>query len=284
MKAIAYVGLNKITTPFIYSFMEGLRKHNVQTLCFDGDDIIDTADCHVFWGMRYTKIIDHCVETNTPFICLDHGYTHDRDKLVSINLNNLNGKSHLNVNIFSNDNSRCLKHGWEIKPFRSSLGAYDIVIGQIHSDKSLEGNDVYSWADFKSNELRRNRRLVQFKPHPKEKDGAKDWYTRVSAQPFFGDMDEVLNFANCIHTFSSNSAVHAWLEGVPATAHTPMSMIWEYQHQSPDTRQEWLNKISWRQFTMDELSSGYVWDLHKDRILSSKPLYGAGKPYRYYWY
>lgn len=226
-----YLSKKDLITRFIQASIDGLEKHGVKIeVSPKKEGHVDPADVHIFWGMSYVEVIEHCYQTDTPFVCLDHGYTQDRGELTSINLNHLNNKSVLNVDEFAGDNSRCLKHGWTVKDPKVDRGGYDFVMGKIHDDRSLELNDVYKWAARKVEDLRIHRRMPMFKPHPKEKEAAIHRHQEVLCASFFGSMEEALNLAERVHTFSSTAGVHALLEGIPATAYSAMSMIYSEQY------------------------------------------------------
>jgi hypothetical protein len=240
------------------------------------------ADLHVFWGMRSNlATIESCVAAGQPFVCLDHGYTTDRQRFSSVNLNGLNGKSALDVSDLAGDPSRCLRHGWAIRPQRP--GHITFIIGQIYNDAALEGNDVYAWADRMAEIALLSGERVHFKPHPLERPAAAERYRKVRAPAFMGPMDEAVRLARKIVTFSSTAGPEAWLSGIPATAHSPMSMIHRAQRGdgSHEARQRWLNEISYRQYSLFEMASGLAWDFLAPRVIGVQPQGAPGRPCLY---
>ncbi|NDE91120.1 MAG: hypothetical protein EB059_08320 [Alphaproteobacteria bacterium] len=111
---------------------------------------------------------------------------------------------------------------------------------------------------------------IVFKPHPLEKVEQRE---DVGVPPYEEDMETALREAKIIVTCSSTSGVDAWLRGVPATAASPISMIFKAQHEpaTPENRQCWLNDISYRQFSEAEFKSGLVWELCGKQMLEAKP-------------
>ncbi len=261
--------------PWVDAFSEGLVRHGVAVRNFDYHPRqVEPADMHIFWGMRSTKVIDYCHQQGQTLVCLDFGYTRDRADFASINLNYLNGKSELDVSEFSGDTSRCKMHGWEIQE-RRNLGEKVIVVGQIYDDMSLDGTDVYGWANFTiaKLEISGDRGNILFKPHPLEKPEAKDRLKGIRVPIFEGSMTDAFNLAKIFHTYSSTCGPEAWLNGLPATAASPVSMIYKDQFK-PSThanRQAWLNAISFRQFSKAEMRSGMVWELLGKRIIGKAP-------------
>lgn len=279
--AIYYQAEDGFGRPWTDAFTAGLRRHGVQTNMFDIKAIkseksgpIKDADLHVFWGMRVLRVIEHCRNSGQPIVCLDHGYTEDRQSFTSINLNNLNGRSELCVADLAHDTSRCRQHGWEIKPQRRP-GDKIIIAGQVCDDKSLDGTDPYIWANFRIAQLEAtgHRGHILFKPHPLEKPISMDRKFEVRAPLFQGSMEEAYAMASIFHTYSSTVGPSAWLNGLPATAASPVSMIFKDQFApySEAGRQRWLNDISFRQFNLAEMSSGLAWELLGHRIIGKTP-------------
>jgi len=68
-------------------------------------------------------------------------------------------------------------------------------------------------------------------------------------------------------TFNSNSGVEALLQGVPVLAFDEGSMVWSLCNRSlsdiespslPD-RAQWLNDLSYAQWTLAEMKEGLAW-------------------------
>ncbi len=256
------------------AFAAGLNRHGIKTKIYPyRTKKVKDADLHVFWALRADSVIEHCRKQGQPFICLDHGFTPDRKDFTAINLNHLNGKSELDVMDLAADDARARKHGWRFRE-RKGEGDNIIIVGQVSGDRSLEGADIYSWANFKIAELELlGHRQVQFKPHPREKPEAVHRAESVRAPVFKGSMEDAFKAAKLLLTYSSTAGAEAWLNGVDAWAASPMSMIYRDQFlpKTPENRQRWLNDISWRQYSKDEMRSGEAWDLLATRIIGKGP-------------
>lgn len=257
------------------AFAAGLNRHGIQTKTYPyKTDKVKDADLHVFWALRASTVMAHCHAKGQPFIVLDHGFTPDRKDFTAINLNHLNGRSELDVAAFAQDSARCAKHGWGIKPAPAAPGQGILIIGQVSGDRSLEGADIYNWANFKIAELELlGHRNVQFKPHPREKPENLHRIEEVKAPLFKGSMEDAFAAAKVILTYSSTAGAEAWQNGVAAWAASPMSMIYREQFEpaTPARRQRWLNEISYRQYNKEEMRSGEAWDILADRIIGRGP-------------
>lgn len=190
---------------------------------------------------------------------------------TSVNLNGLNGENQFDMSHYAGNNSRCEQYGWHIAA-REVLGDQTIVIGQVTGDQSLNalsGKSIYGWARIKIAGLRElGQGNISFKPHPLEH---KDRIPQDLGAPIFvGDMNAVFKVAAQIVTFSSTAGVDAWLNGIRATADSPVSMIYRHQNDGPEKRQEWLNELSYLQFKIDEMRSGLAWEIHGQQVLDHR--------------
>lgn len=219
------------------------------------DLIRDNTDLVVFWSMRWDAVIQDCKRMGIPFFCLEMGYI-DRENFASVNLNGLNGRSQLQV---PNNNARCMKHGWYQKDTKVP-GNKIVIMGQMPGDRSLEGININDWA-LKVHERYKSIGLhTEFKPHPLYRG-------EIPKIPIFtGDIHKDASY---IVTYSSNSGVDAWLNGVAAIAHSEMSMLWKWQHKV-GFGNEFINDLSYRQYSLEEFRSGEAWHNLQDQILKSK--------------
>jgi len=257
------------------AFSEGLMRHGIRVRKLEYQpEKIESADIHVFWAMKASKVIRHCREYGQPIVCLERGYTDDRMSVTSINLNGLNGMSELDVSSFSNDNSRCQMHGWRIRE-RKTHGENIIISGQVAGDASLNGIDIYDWVNAQVSALKAlglGDRIL-FKPHPLETAPNLHRIQNVEVEKLICSMGDAYELAKIFLTYSSTVGGDAWRYGVPALAASPTSMIYQDQFggNTPCAKQKWLNRISFRQFNEQEFRSGDVWDLHADRIIGQAP-------------
>lgn len=266
-----YKSKNNFISPWLKAFAKGLKCHGYKIKERENNPTVSHlsnhgADIHLFWGLKQASgILEHCRQTGEIPICIEHGFTQDRMLFSSINYWGLNGESQLIVP--NNDNSRCVKHNWSVLPRNeSSVTDLTLIMGQVTGDMSLKGTNIYAWARSKFNELQlQGHSNIQFKPHPKEDPKYLEGFDLPIYQ---GTMLDAVNEAKIIITYSSTSAVDAWLHSVPATADSSVSMIYKYQNDSTeDAKIRWLNDISFRQFNKEEFKSGYAWDLYREQLL-----------------
>ena len=103
-----------------------------------------------------------------------------------------------------------------------------------------------------------------FRPHPMapgQRLGATPRHTGTLADAF-------ARFSHVI-TWNSNTAVEAVIAGVPAIAVDRGSMAWRVSGRDVNTkpprpeRRQWADRLTWCQWTREELASGLTWDAVK---------------------
>ena len=201
-------------------------------------------------------------EKSLDVIVLETGYINRGDgeaHSYAAGFNGLNGRAD-----FRNEDSpddRVKKLGVELKPWRD--GKYIVLCGQVPWDASVEGSDHPTWLQAAAERIQSySRRPIKFRPHPLARLPAIPG-TELSLAP----LSEDLKTAHCVVTYNSNSAVEALIDGVPVFAHDQGSMCWKVANKSllsvdvpnrPD-RTEWLNSLTYAQWTMNEMRDGLTW-------------------------
>ena len=210
---------------WVEAFALGLVAYGGETFSLttshDAIGIIEPhTDLVVFWSMNWPAVITYCRKNNIPFICLEMGYI-DRNNFTSVNLNGHNGRSQLKVP--AND-LRSKKYNWKSYT-QKAIGDKIVIMGQIPGDKSLEGADVHKWGYETYKKYEKKGLDVYYKPHPLDRSEIP-----YNMDRFEGSLEETFKEAGMVITYSSNSAVDCWVNGVIATAHSPVSMVWQWQH------------------------------------------------------
>jgi hypothetical protein len=76
----------------------------------------------------------------------------------------------------------------------------------------------------------------------------------LGADTIKGGLSDALAGAELVVTYNSNTAVDALLAGKLIHAEDEGSMAWGWKD-----RAEWAARLAWRQFSMDEIRSGFAW-------------------------
>lgn len=199
---------------------------------------------------------------NLDVIVLETGYINRGDgenHHYAAGFNGLNGRADFRNRNMPDDRARLL--AVELRPWRQ--GSKILLCGQVPWDASVEGTNHYQWIQNTAAEIRRrSAKLLVFRPHPMAPLAPLDGI-EYSTAPLKTDLVD----AHCVVTFNSNSAVEAFLAGVPAFACDEGSMAWSICNRSLDDlsnpkkaeRQGWLNDLAYAQWSLSEFRSGQAW-------------------------
>lgn len=274
MKIAVYAHLPEDVSPHSYAFVRGLKRHGIDASVFSpGQEAPANCDIVAAWGWRncsryrHRKVDGGIIQR--PVIVLERGFI-DRMKWTSIAWNGLNGRGEWNE---AADNGERFD-----KNFGHMVGdwyrgdGYALIMGQVKGDAALAGVDIDEWYVQARNALfARGFEEVRIREHPV---AIQQRRRLLSLQEIAieGSLDEALSGASVVVTYNSNSGVDAALAGIPVIACDEGSMAWpvaahglEAEIITPDRRQ-WCTDLSWRQWTLDEMSSGFAWD-HVRRVL-----------------
>lgn len=217
----------------------------------------------MLWGVRRQQDIKTQKQRGGEVCILERGYLGDRFKWTSVSFGGgLNGKGEFRGTL--DDPARFRRHFGELmQPWRRQDG-YALLIGQVPGDMSLAGADVVRWYRRTAGDLEAAGFDVRFRPHPvAENRGLRVRVPGVKLAT--GTLQEALDGAAVCVTFNSNTGVDAVLAGVPTITADRGSMAWEVTTHSvaegvitPD-REAWAARLAWKQWTLDEMSSGECW-------------------------
>lgn len=150
----------------------------------------------------------------------------------------------------------------DLKPYKQ--GQKIIVCGQVPWDASVQDTVHEEWLDKTVHALQLHTdRPIVFRPHPKCQLPPIDG-TEYSTKLLLEDLKN----AWAVVTFNSNAAVESLIEGVPVFAFDKGSMVWDVCNkklgkiEEPELfdREQWLNDISYTQWTPQEMREGKAWN------------------------
>jgi len=251
--------------------------------------LLNSVDVAWMWGMsnietqkkkNLSAIIEWDIDSmfmqirqSIPYVVMERGFTGDRcDTMFSVGWNGLNGEAnHLKEYA---DNKRLHHIENLIKPWRTeSEGIYTLIIGQMPMDTSLTSVDYGSKTEYNTQELTKEdidfndwiRKqvkhyeeigVVQFRPHPGSTHYEWPW-----------TLEEQLNKASRVVTYSSTVGVESVLAGIPTVATHSVSMVYNLLKESttPD-RTEWFNELTYSQWTLEEIEKGETWNHLRKRV------------------
>lgn len=250
------------------AFAEGMRRHGWQV---EFGDAGHHADMLVLWGVRRQSLIAAQLARGGEVCILERGYIGDRTRWTSVSLGGgLNGRGR-----FCSPVDAPMRfdahHAHLLRPWRAPRqGGYALLIGQVATDQALRGVDIVGWYEQMSSRLHEVGYDVMFRPHP---HAARRGGVYIPARSRLRDpeteslIDALSDAAVCV-TYNSNSAVESVLYGRPTYAEDEGSMAWDVTSRTlsdvaeyrPE-RRVWAERLAWCQYEMDEIRSGYAWDI-----------------------
>ena len=265
-----YGALN--SKPVFEAFEHSLRQAG-HTVC-ESDMHSDVAVIwSVLWNSRMLgnkPIWEYYRKTNRNVIVLEVGGI-KRGTTWKVGLNGVNRDAFFSIN--GNDNSRVVKIGLKLNPWRTN-GEFILICGQ--HDKSLQWKNQKPISEWFTKTIEKiqsiSNRPIIIRPHPRCRvDSIEQQYRNVYRQDplhISGTYDSFnLDFKRIWATISynSNPGPQSIIAGIPAFVSTsslayPVGNDIDFLHDienplMPD-RSQWLNDYAWTEYTIDEIASG----------------------------
>lgn len=258
------ISLSVACGALIQAAAEGLKRHGVAVrFCTHSDGRADFTLC---WGMGRAR---RHIAPGHRVLLMERGYIGERMKWTSLAWDGLNGRGDFCLPELAMP-ERFARH-FTMRAWKSG-GDFVMIAGQVPGDASLQGCDLTKWYASAAEQAAAAYRLpVRFRPHPV---AVRRGLHRSGVEAVSGPIEKVLERCAVLVTWNSNAAVDAVLAGVPAVTMDPGAMAWPVTGHTigelarPD-RTEWANRLSWCQWSMDELAAGGWWERMKDGLAAS---------------
>lgn len=243
---------------------EGFAAHGIAATVRQSGPTVPTSMV-ACWGWRLGQRLRNA---GHEVLVMERGYLGDRFKWTSLGWNGLNGYATApEASDPPGQYARFEMHfGHLLKPWNPD-GRYVLLIGQVPGDASLRGRDMGPWYEDAAKRAAEAYGLpVRFRAHPMALVRGMGRKV-VGAQSLAGELEAALAGAAVVVTYNSNTGVDAVLAGKPIVAEDAGSMAWPVAaHQIGEGRDEpdrlaWARRLAWRQFTMDEIRSGFALDV-----------------------
>lgn len=234
---------------------DGLKARGIGSVLSGSESHVET-DLVACWGWRVGKRLR---DRGHNVLVMERGYIGDRFAYTSLGWNGLNGFARFPE--YALDRTRFDRLNITVKPWKK-WGDYALILGQVPQDASLRGRDLVPWySDIARDIITEYQIPVSFRPHP---DLAKKGLSQdiKNADVSRGTLDEALEKAAFSICFNSNSSVDSVIAGVPCIVADRGSMAYEVCSTDLDRlyrpdRTEWLYRLAYKQWTIDEIQSGY---------------------------
>lgn len=245
---------------------KGMRAHGVEVRMATPAHVIKTKYT-ACWGWRMGVRLRRA---GHEVLVMERGYIGDRFSYTSLGWNGLNGFA-MFPDRGVDGGERFAAHGGRLLPWKND-GKCVLILGQVPRDASLRGIDLIPQYEAWAMDAKKRFGLpVFFRPHPDVvKKGLVQQIAFTERSPHESLSAALSEAALCI-TFNSNSGVDAVIAGVPTITFDSGSMAWEVCGHDigkvirPD-RELWAYKLAYKQWSIDEISSGAALEPLAERI------------------
>jgi hypothetical protein len=148
-----------------------------------------------------------------------------------------------------------------MQPWRQKPDGYALIMHQLEGDMATQNVNLREFYACARRAYSRMPVRERVHPHLLPRHGIEGY--QANAASLQSDLDG----AAVAISWNSNSGVEAVLAGVPTVAMDRGSMAWDVTgHElgptppAPD-RTAWAHALAWKQYTRDEMSSGYAWEM-----------------------
>jgi hypothetical protein len=239
------------SSAYLLAAAEGFKRHglNANILPIHNRSKCDLAVC---WGVR-----NGAAQNGQRALIFERGFLGDRYHWTSIGYDGLNGYGD-----YCNAHSPAdrFEKYWakDMKPWRDDVDRPVLLAGQLRGDASLSGLDNDAWCLKVKALLERDGPFkVIHRAHPLSAVGKVQ-----NAAP----LTDALKDAAWLVTYSSNSAVEAVFNGVPAVTVDPCCMAYFptghdllARPPKPD-RTQWARDLAYCQWAPEEIANGDFWE------------------------
>lgn len=283
----------------LMKFAEGIGNHlsiaGEGIVEIDQNDSYSSCDVAVFFGSwKNREKGHHLVRTSIAynskcFVCLEM-------PVLSRKVKEDNRYFRVGVNGFLNNHGMFFDRNKELSTdrleqigikwngWKSVHSGHIVMLLQIPSDASLRGANIFEWARHSINGIRNySDKKILIRPHPlapvRSGDEFLEFYYSLQrskipnlefSDPLEKSLEQDLSGAYCSVAYTSGSSVDSIIHGIPVIACDAGNFAFDISSHYPDdvanikmadhqTVVQWLKKLSYSQWNVDEMRSGLVW-------------------------
>lgn len=221
---------------------------------------------------------DRCGELGIRRIVIDTGFLSNQrlrpivdrpqaDRYFSVGLDGTKGNGHYYNEASPPDRWHQLR--LELQPWRTQ-GSHVLILGQMRFSASTYHLDILEWYGHAARQIRQiTDRPIVLRAHPNQtllpKIDVPDFQILTNQQ--LGDITTDIRNAWCVITKTSNGAVDAVVQGIPAITDDPMCMaysvaehdITRVEQPNQPERDRWLCDLAYAQWNINEMAEGLPW-------------------------
>jgi hypothetical protein len=276
-----YGSLN--SKPVFAAMIEHLRSKGEEV--FINDD--KNCDVAIIWSVLWLgrmsdnkKIWNSFQERKKPVVVMEVGGL-KRNVTWKVGINGINRDADFANQTF--DNKRWPLFNIEMKPWKQT-GNVIVICGQHDNSQQWQGKPHMSnWIEQQVKEIRKySKKPILIRPHPRNtfefdekkytnlriKKPERDWTTYDDT-----DFKKVLKSTWAVVNHSSNPAMEAVVGGIPVFVSESSlchdvgnANISDIEHPAMPARQNWANKLSYTEWTTQEIRDGLPWARIRKRL------------------
>ncbi len=275
MRVNVYVGTcARAGRPVMERFISALKGETVRLFEYDEFSHCDVA---VIWSLLWTRaerkrIYYHYRDLGIPVVVLEVGALR-RNVLWKVGINGINGNA-----VWAQPNgNRFSKLGIPTKDWRTT-GSHIVVCGQNPLSEEWRLGSMEDYLQQTICELRRHTdRPIVIRPHPRAPikpimvpKGVTVSLPKPTGEQDNFDFNKSIESAWAVVSHNSNPGIQAALSGVPvfcddSSLAAPVGNLKLADIENPQmpNRADWVNRLAFTEFTVDEIAEGLPWSLLK---------------------
>ena len=278
-----YGSLN--SQPVFEALIRHLRSKNEKIMVNKYDNTCDVA---VIWSVLWQgrmeknkKVWEHFRSQGKPVVVLEVGGLR-RNHTWKMAINGINRDADFANQIY--DDKRWPLFKLELKPWQQT-GNVIVICGQHHNSEQWKGlPKLNSWVEQQIKVIRKYcDKPIVIRPHPRNPfnfDEKKYPYVRVNLSKrdhsTYDDTDfkKILRSTWAVVNHSSNPAIEAVINGIPVFVSESSlchdvgnTNVADILHPAMPARQNWANRMSYGEWTTEEIGQGLPWQRIRERLL-----------------
>ena len=278
-----YGSLN--SQPVFETLIRHLQSKNEKIMINQYDDTCDVA---VIWSVLWQgrmeknkKVWEHFRSQGKPVVVLEVGGLR-RNHTWKMAINGINRDADFANQIY--DDKRWPLFKLELKPWQQT-GNVIVICGQHHNSEQWKGlPKLNSWAEQQIKIIRKYcDKPIVIRPHPRNPfnfDEKKYPHVRVNLpkrdHSTYDDTDfkKILRSTWAVVNHSSNPAIEAVINGIPVFVSESSlchdvgnTNVADILHPAMPARQNWANRMSYTEWTTEEIGQGLPWQRIRERLL-----------------
>jgi hypothetical protein len=300
--AVAYTKQNPVGVQLCDAFCNGIIKQGDKVIqvkerqrLHDVDLVVQLCPYNIKGGTGPEIGLRKFIYDNYkgPLLIIDSGFfsqsnrrwTQEVDnRYFAVGLNGIKATAKYFTEDKANDSSRWDQLGITLKPYRPGKGNNILILGQHENGISTQHlkKGFIHWLEETITWLSKHTdKKILLRPHPNQREFPRCAYYHCLEKG--NDIQKDLVDVYAVVAATTNGSTDAIINGLPLICDDKICVSFNMGNSSEEflsdalgehplffpsgqQRQEWLNELSWSQWSVKEMESGEVWKFWKDKI------------------